>query len=223
MGGNVLAKTTDGGRTWTERFTVPKPVGQDIPPQSLFFISPEVGWVVGENVYHTTDGGRSWISLSKTPIGDHQRQRAMHIAPSYADYMPAIWFSDPEHGLMARLDGEVYSTKDSGKNWEMIWRIDKRITDMFFTSNQEGWIVGDGGFIARTNDGGKTWSSASTQTKADLTSIFFLNRQLGWTTGSESTILNTTDGGVTWRRSSIAGLLGSPPLASISFTDALHG
>jgi photosystem II stability/assembly factor-like uncharacterized protein len=222
LGGNVLTKTTDGGRTWTERFLVPKPVGQDIPPQSLFFISPEIGWVIGEYVYQTTDGGRSWISLSKTPVGDHQRQRAMHVAPSFADYMPAIWFSDPRNGLMARLDGEVYSTNDGGKTWEMTWKVDKRITDLFF-NNQEGWIVGDDGLIARTNDGGRTWSSASTQTKTDLTSIFFLDKQLGWAAGSEGTILYTRDSGVTWQRSSIVGLLGSPPLASVSFTDALHG
>lgn len=223
LGGNVLAKTTDGGRTWTERFSIPKPAGQEIPPQSLFFISPEEGWLVGEYVYQTTDGGRSWISLCRTPVGNNQRQRAMRIAPSYADYMPAIWFSNPENGLMARLDGEVYSTNDGGKSWKLTWRVDKKITDMFFINNQEGWVAGDEGFIARTSDGGKTWSPSSAQTKDDLTSIFFLNKQLGWAAGYNGTILYTIDGGVTWLRSSVAGLMGSPPLASISFTDPLHG
>lgn len=223
LGGNVLAKTTDGGRTWTEHFSIPKPVGQDVPPQSLFFISPEVGWVVGEYIYHTTDGGRSWISLSKTPVGDHQRQRVMRIAPSYADYMPTIWFSDVGNGLMARLDGEVYATNDGGKTWKMAWRVDKKITDMFFIDNQTGWIVGDGGFMARTTDGGITWLALSTNTKADLTSILFLNSQMGWAAGSDSTILHTKDAGATWQRASITELRGSTPLASISFTDSLHG
>lgn len=223
LGGNVLAKTHDGGRTWTEQVSIPKSLEQNIPPQSVFFLSSEVGWVVGENIYHTTNGGRSWLSLSKTPLGNHQRQRQMRIAPSHADYMPALWFTDAGTGLMARLDGEVYYTNDGGKTWELIWSVDKKITDVFFISDHEGWIVGDEGFIARTNDGGRTWVTVSIQTKADFTSIFFLNAQLGWVTGLNSTILYTRDGGRTWQRSSIANLKGSPPLASVSFADSLHG
>jgi photosystem II stability/assembly factor-like uncharacterized protein len=222
LGGNVLAKTTDGGRTWSQRLTIPKSDGQDIP-QSLFFLSPEVGWVVGKYVYQTSDGGRHWVSLAKTPVGDHQRQRSMRIAPSYADYMPAIWFSDPKNGLMVRLDGEVYFTNDGGKTWEMTWRVDKRITDMFFTNDREGWIVGDGGFMARTDDGGKTWITLSAHTKADLTSIFFFNRQLGWATGSNRTIIYTRDAGETWGTALIDGIPESTPLASISFVDSMHG
>jgi hypothetical protein len=107
LGGNVLAKTSDGGATWDDRLAIPKPPGQDNPPESVFFISPDVGWVVGEYVYHTTDAGRTWTPLCKTPVGNQQRQRAMRIAPSYADYMPAIWFSDAKSGLMARLDGNI--------------------------------------------------------------------------------------------------------------------
>lgn len=223
LAGNVLAKTTDGGATWTEHFSISKPIGQEVPPQSLFFISPEVGWVIGEYVFHTADGGRTWTSLCKTPVGDHQRQRAMRIAPSYADYMPAIWFSNTSNGLMARLDGEIYLTNDGGKTWEMTLRVNNKITDMYFINNQQGWIVGDGGFMARTADGGRKWTLMSPQTKANLTTIFFLNPQLGWAAGSDSTVLYTRDGGVTWRKSSIIGLNGETPLASISFSDALHG
>ena len=223
LGGNLIAKTTDGGRTWGEQLSIPKPAGQDIPPQSLFFVSPEAGWVVGEYVFQTVDGGRSWASLSRTPIGDHQRQRGMGIAPTFANYMPAIWFSDSNNGLMARLDGEVYSTKDGGKTWEMIFRVDRKITDIFFVNKQDGWIVGDRGFVARTADGGRTWSPVSTPTTADLTSVFFLNKQLGWATGSQGSVLYTKNGGGTWNAASVNGLSGSPPIASVSFADESHG
>jgi photosystem II stability/assembly factor-like uncharacterized protein len=222
LAGNVLAKSTDGGVTWTKHLSIPKPVGQEIPPQSLFFISPEVGWVVGEYLYHTTDGGRTWISLCKTPVGDHQRQRAMRVAPTYADHMPAIWFYNATNGVMARLDGAIYLSNDGGRTWEMILRVDNRITDMYFINSEQGWIVGDGGFMARTDDGGRKWTLLSPQTKTNLTTIFFLNTQLGWTAGFDSTILYTRDGGVTWQKSSVMGI-GATPLASISFSDPLHG
>lgn len=223
LGGNSLAKTTNGGDTWDEHLSIPKPNGQEIPPQSLFFVSPDVGWVVGENIYRTTDGGRTWTLLCKTPTGDHQRQRAMRVGPSYADYMPSIWFADLENGLMARLDGEIHATRDGGKSWTLALRVDKSITDMYFINTQKGWVVGDDGFMANTNDGGKTWTLASSFTNADLTSVFFLNNDLGWIAGVDSTILYTRDGGATWHKASVAGEVGSTPLGSISFSDSMHG
>lgn len=223
LGLNAIARTTDGGQTWSDQFSIPKPDKGDIPPQSLFFLTTEVGWLVGEVVYHTSDGGRSWEQLGKTPRGDVNRQRKMRIAPSIADFTPALWFTGIEKGLMARLDGEVYLTGDGGRTWNMIWRVDKRITDLFFINNQNGWIVGEEGFIARTSDGGRTWSSIPSSTRADLTNIFFLNERIGWASGFNSTILYTKDGGETWKQGSINPLSGSPPLASVSFADELHG
>jgi photosystem II stability/assembly factor-like uncharacterized protein len=222
LGGNVLCKTSDGGRTWVEQFRIPRAAGQDVPPQSLFFISTEVGWVVGEEVIKTTDGGRSWISISKTPVGDHQKQRDMKVAPSLANYMPSLWFTNEQEGLMARLDGEIYRTQDGGKTWRLTWRVDKPIRDIFFIG-ADGWIVGDGGLVGRTVDGGVTWSTTAKSTQADLTSVFFSNSQLGWAVGAQNTIIHTRDGGVTWKLASVGGLSGSPPLAGISFVDQLHG
>jgi photosystem II stability/assembly factor-like uncharacterized protein len=220
---NSVAKTTDGGRTWVDHLRVSKAGNQDTAPGSLFFLSPEVGWVVGESIYHTRDGGRNWEAISRIPRGDAQRQRNMRVAPTIADFIPALWFTDPENGFMARLDGDVYRTSDSGRNWKLIWSVDKRITDIFFIDEQYGWIVGDGGFIARTSDGGRTWLPAAPPTTHDLTSIFFLDRQKGWAVGSNSTILFTIDGGVAWKPASVPRIWGSPPLASVSFADARHG
>lgn len=224
LGGNLIAKTRDGGNTWTEHHSIPKAPGQDMPPQSLFFLSPDFGWVVGEYIYQTSDGGRSWTLLSMTPVGDNQRQRSMRVAPSFANYMPTIWFSDPKNGLMARLDGEVYSTDDGGKTWEMIWRVDKRITDMYFSDQQSGWLAGDDGFVASTVDGGRTWRPMQTPAKANLTSVFFVDRQNGVVASDGGTISYTEDGGATWKTATLSGVSRpSPPLASISFTDKQHG
>jgi photosystem II stability/assembly factor-like uncharacterized protein len=220
---NGIAKTADGGRTWSDQFALPKRNKPEIPSGSVFFLSPETGWLVCEAVYYTRDGGRNWQLLSPTPRGIEHRQRDMRVAPTVANFIPALWFTDTKNGLMARMDGEVYRTNDGGTTWDLIWEVKKKITDIYFANSQDGWLAGEGGFVARTNDSGKTWTPASTQTNADLTSIFFLTKQLGWVAGSESTILYTRDGGLTWQRSSVAGLSGSPPLASISFTDHLHG
>ena len=124
---------------------------------------------------------------------------------------------------MARLDGEVYRTSDGGTTWSKVWTVESRITNIFFINNQRGWLSGDRGFIARTTDGGLTWSKEPAPTSADLTSIFFINEQTGWVVGLESTILFTRDGGLTWKNGSVSGLIGAPPLASVSFADESHG
>ncbi len=219
VGGSGVAKTSDGGRTWSSTVVTD---GQDQSLASLFFLSPQEGWVIGKDVYHTSDAGQHWRRLSKTPIGEESRQRNLGIAPTYAVHSPALWFINSKRGLMARLDGEIYATSDGGNTWEMVWRTDKVITDIFFINN-DGWVVGRDGLVARAMDGGGTWLLAQIPAKLDLNSVFFINKQIGWAVGDKSAILYTKDSGITWKTASIVGSGGLPPLASVSFVDESHG
>ncbi|HEU4508093.1 MAG TPA: YCF48-related protein [Pyrinomonadaceae bacterium] len=218
-----LVKTDDGGSTWLNHFPLPERRNPGGSSGSLFFLTPEVGWVVNEIVYRTTDGGRSWTELTATPRGVNERQRAMRIAPTLADFIPALWFVSEQVGLMARRDGEVYRTGDGGTTWTKVLTVESSIRNIFFVNNQKGWVTGDRGFIARTTDGGLTWSKEPVPTSADLTCIFFINEQTGWVVGLGSTILYTRDGGLTWKNGSVSGLIRRPPLASVSFADERHG
>jgi photosystem II stability/assembly factor-like uncharacterized protein len=217
---HAIAKTQDGGGTWSEEVSIPKK--GEIPSGSLFFLSRDVGWLVTEAVYQTRDGGRTWKRLAQTPLGLDHRQRQMRIAPTMANFIPALWFTDSEHGIMARLDGEIYHTRDGGQTWTKTWSQERKFTDIFFVDNQNGWITGNQGFIAGTKDGGVTWSPVVTSTQMDLNSIFFISDKLGWAVGSRSTILYTKDGGATWAKARVSGLTPAP-LASVSFADPLHG
>ncbi len=58
--------------------------------------------------------------------------------------------------------------------------------DIHFINNQKGWVVGDGGRIGYTTDGGASWN---TQTNPDtqnrsLYGVFFLDSDNGWAIGS---------------------------------------
>jgi hypothetical protein len=59
-------------------------------------------------------------------------------------------------------------------------------------------IVGSGGKMMITNDGGYNWNELSSGTFSDLNSISFINENTGWTVGTNGTILKTTDGGLSW-------------------------
>ncbi|MEW6734426.1 MAG: YCF48-related protein, partial [Acidobacteriota bacterium] len=61
------------------------------------------------------------------------------------------------------------------------------------------WIVGSGGYVGYTEDGGKTWRRQSAG-KAYLRDVYFVNDNIGWVVGEDATIMHTEDGGKTWEQ-----------------------
>lgn len=202
LGAGVLAKTVDGGRTWNE-YALPENTGQDIPPQTVVFVSRELGWLVGKFIYRTNDGAKTWQALSKTPLGPAQPEPNRQFHPTYTDYMPALWFTDSSHGVMARVDGHIYVTNDGGVSWERVLTADRMIRDLVFVDRNTGWIVGTEGLLMKTDNGGLTWNVNPTHTEVTLHSISFGGNRIGCAAGDNGTILCTNDGGTTWRKGSI--------------------
>jgi photosystem II stability/assembly factor-like uncharacterized protein len=54
---------------------------------------------------------------------------------------------------------------------EADWEADFR--DLSFPDHKNGWIVGEGGMIAHTSDGGVTWEKQNGETEADLFAVHF--------------------------------------------------
>lgn len=66
-------------------------------------------------------------------------------------------------------------------------------------NGQDGWIVGHGGTILVTHDGGKVWEAQKSGTAYELNSVQFLpDAKRGWAVGTSGTLLTTTDGGNNW-------------------------
>jgi hypothetical protein len=65
---------------------------------------------------------------------------------------------------------------------------------MFFVNQNIGWIVGWGGSVLKTIDGGLNWFMQSIPTSNALTSVFFLDINEGWIVGYYGTIIHTTGG-----------------------------
>jgi hypothetical protein len=61
-----------------------------------------------------------------------------------------------------------------------------------------GWIVGNGGLMKKTTDGGGSWNIVNTNTLAALYNIDFVNSNLGFCAGGNGIILRTTDAGTNW-------------------------
>jgi len=68
---------------------------------------------------------------------------------------------------------------------------------MYFKDVNNGWLVGFGGQIFRTKDGGRTWASQKSPFTGSLSSITFDAKGDGWIVEDEG-FLHSKDGGETW-------------------------
>jgi len=75
--------------------------------------------------------------------------------------------------------------------------------DLEFVSIDTGWVVGQGGTILKTTDGGTTWIQQNSNTTNDLYSVSFIDHQNGWGGGKDGVLLKTSDGGISWQTGSI--------------------
>ena len=59
-------------------------------------------------------------------------------------------------------------------------------------------MCGYGGYVAKTTDGGETWTRLADAGFSDLYGIDFADSLTGWAVGESDMIYGTTDGGATW-------------------------
>ena len=65
---------------------------------------------------------------------------------------------------------------------------------LYFHTPRFGWVVGSGGTILKTVDGGKNWKKVGSGTTESLMSVFFYDEQHGWAVGANGTIRRSQDG-----------------------------
>jgi photosystem II stability/assembly factor-like uncharacterized protein len=84
--------------------------------------------------------------------------------------------------------------------------VDRKIhiTDRFYDvqaiTPEHVVVVGYGGKILETHDGGRNWEDRESGTDNALYKVHFIDENTGWVMGQGGTILKTTDGGKTWAK-----------------------
>src|SRR5205085_7674041 len=97
---------------------------------------------------------------------------------------------------------------------------------VFFTDDSNGWVVGDGGILVHTSNGGQTWTAKVIDLPANLHSVFFNNAHAGWVVGDykrTGVILRTRDGGTNWYKQYQLEGFELSALNDIWFADEQHG
>ena len=92
--------------------------------------------------------------------------------------------------------------------WQIIspWPTINDLFDVFFITPQKGWMVGAGGTIVSTSDGGETWYWQYKNNSKYFKSVFFIDENEGWVVGWHD-VLHTTSGGEYWEEQDLPGFL----------------
>ena len=97
---------------------------------------------------------------------------------------------------------------------------------VYFTSATRGFVAGDNGYLASTNDGGKTWSKYPLNTNESINEIYFRNDNNGYLVAGRLMFI-TEDGGRSWKETRIYRAVdfrnGTPEFTSIRFADKNRG
>jgi photosystem II stability/assembly factor-like uncharacterized protein len=194
-GGNGTIMTTeDGGDTWKKMAS-----GTADTIREVYFSDEQNGWLLCERdrynmgtkapsyLLKTTDGGAHWINIE---LGNG--------SPA----LVSIFFGKDKKGWAVGESGAVFSMTDNGDVWRK--RVAPTVYAVFdgaFSSEYNGCLVGGGGTILFTEDGGQLWNVATVfgQSETKLNAVFFADKRNGWTVGSQGKIFNTTNGGKSWR------------------------
>ncbi len=115
----------------------------------------------------------------------------------------------------------------AGQSWKPHpTNIKEDLVAIYFTSENKGFVAGDGGYLASTADAGRTWRRYPLNTDEDINEIYFRNEQNGYLVAGRKLFI-TTDGGTSWRETVIfrpTDLRNNTPVfLSIRFADKKRG
>lgn len=153
-------------------------------------------------------------------------------APNVAIRFEKVQFHTHDLGYaigIKRSGGYFDSTKlywytGASNGWQVRKSFLYAYNDVFFIDADTGWIVGDNGRIARTDDKGANWYSQHYNYNYDLRSVFFINSNKGWAVGTHGKILHTQDGGNSWtNQNSTVGDQTGRVIEGIRFIDENNG
>ncbi len=200
----LILHTADGGRSWSAQ-GAEVALGQNLI--EVRFADRSNGWIISERgsfALRTTDGGDTW-----------ERRFFDNTLPRSDAFI-----LDDSRAWVALKSGGVLSTENGGESWQLregVNRVQIGAMGIFFLDDRRGWIagwrgkergIGSGvqlvkyltdGMIARTIDGGQTWTRVDSDTGRFMWDVAFLDESEGWAVGSFGAALHSTDGGMTWQ------------------------
>jgi photosystem II stability/assembly factor-like uncharacterized protein len=187
---STLYRTTNGGSTWA-----PVIVGNNGFFSNIAFATPLIGYVgfvkfSNDSIkyYKTINGGLNW--------------NLMATIECYTMSTP-MFFLTATDGF-AGHDGQLFSTSNSANTWTSNYTNPNSddISNLYFPNTDTGYAVFFVDGLARTTNGGASWSLLTTNGSAVFYATFFKDGKDGFVCGGNGLnsgyIIHTTDAGTSW-------------------------
>ncbi|MAW95006.1 MULTISPECIES: YCF48-related protein [unclassified Leeuwenhoekiella] len=139
-----------------------------------------------------------FIVISLNKIYSQKNWELLNPKPT-ANTGKAIHFVSNDVGYII-TSNELLETVDAGTTWQKKQNIKSGITMSFH--NSIGYIAGNGGYVLRSTDKGKTWSQISTGFDSFFNSINIIDED-NIILSSSNSLIKSDDGGATWQSLSI--------------------
>lgn len=168
-------------------------------------------------IAYSDDGGTTWTAVN---VGAVNGQYVATRHSLFAVDKNAVWVGTD--------DGYIYKSEDSGVTW--VAQESGNITAgawnaISFSTGEEGWAGGDSNALARTIDGGDSWSTIagpSAKSGDNIVAVDALDRNRAWIGYDDGTLFYTLDGGTSWYQRTFSGS-GVGSIKAIKFTNDLTG
>jgi photosystem II stability/assembly factor-like uncharacterized protein len=200
--------TTDGS-SWAAAAADPFSAAEDISAITCFDLGRDSTRVLvargttdgaaAMEIAYSDDSGATWTAVD---VGSTNGE--------YAPYTESLYAVDRNLIVVGGDSGNIYRSVDAGLTWTLENSdISSSAWNAFhFADNNVGWAVGGSNEIARTLDGGDSWSAITGPTaeagNAALC-VHSFDRNRAWVGYDSGTLYYTVDGGTTWSARSFTG------------------
>lgn len=180
---------------WKKIFTDASWTGNEL--FDIHFSNEKEGIVVGDLGFNdgyikTLDGGITWGSVNNNRSDLYQ-----------------LSFSNPDTGIVIVTNNYAYFTNNGGQsfyqgNWTPPIVGHRSSSDYYMFNSKEIITVGREGAIAKTKDGGKSWTTYQGFTfKNYLYDITCADDKICYACGSIGKVIKSDDGGETWEEKNL--------------------
>jgi photosystem II stability/assembly factor-like uncharacterized protein len=175
--GDYLYSTTDGGNSWIIH-------GWSIGTKNISFLDDNIGYTYYNKLYITRDGGNSWSQSNQMTFSQYSQIFFLNANLGWlisdgnvfriTDYgasiqqistinnfsVSSIYFVNQNIGYVigystSNYSSSVYLTTDGGITWNnQASPTGERLNKIIFFDSQNGLIIGEGGAILSTTNGG---------------------------------------------------------------------
>jgi photosystem II stability/assembly factor-like uncharacterized protein len=199
----VIIVSEDGGETW-EQAAVPA----SIALTGVVFPTAQSGWAVGHDglILHSSDGGRSWqkqldghrLNESIVAVAEEivERYRAEVEELQAAEEVDEYVLEDAEF-MLEEAEFMLEGAMDDAKAGPV-----RPLLDVWFRSDQEGYVTGSYGMLLHTADAGQNWELVSD--RIGSAQAFHLNQIVAapdgalFIAGEAGNVYRSLDGGQSW-------------------------